>query len=86
MARVGGAHDEVPGAAAAWAASSSAMSRARQTVDVSGIRCCLVACWADVMRSHSSARACARYGLESGTETIFLVPGCRRGRVSRWIW
>lgn len=67
-------------------ASSSAMSRARHTSDVSGIRWLLVACWAEVSRSHSRARACARYGFESGTLTIVLVVGCRSGRASRWIW
>lgn len=68
------------------AASSAAMSRARQTSEVRGIRCCRVACCAEVMRSHSRARACARRGLDVGMVTISLVDGCRRGRESRWIW
>lgn len=69
-----------------WEASSTAMSRARQTVEVRGMRCCLVACCADVMRSHSRARAWARRGFVGGMLTISLVAGCRRGRASRWIW
>lgn len=67
----------------AQASSSAAMSRARQTREVRGIRCCRVACCAEVMRSHSRARACARRGLERGSVTISLVVGCRRGRESR---
>lgn len=66
-----------------WAASLAAMSRARQMSEVSGIRCCFVACCAEVRRSHSRASAWARRGLVSGTLTISLVPGCRRGRASR---
>lgn len=64
-------------------ASSAAMSSARQMVEVRGIRCWRVASWAEVRRSHSSARACARKGLVRGKLTISLVAGWRRGRVSR---
>ena len=45
------------------AASSSAISRARETRDVSGIRSCFRACWAETRRSHSRASAEARCGL-----------------------
>lgn len=70
----------------AYLASSSAISRARHMREVRGMRCCLVACWADVKRSHSKARACARRGFVMGRVTMALVVGWRRGRVSRKIW
>jgi hypothetical protein len=70
---------------AAWAASSSAMSMARQTSEVRGMRCCRVASCEDTSWSHSMAKAVANVGLLRGRRTIFLVWGWRRGRVSRWI-
>jgi hypothetical protein len=63
----------------------AAMSKARQVREVRGMRCCLVACWAEVRASHSTAMACARLGLERGRRMMVLVVGCRRGRASRWI-
>lgn len=68
------------------AAPSAEMSMARQTREVSGMRCCFVASWAEVMRSHSRARAAARCGFEAGMWTICLVAGWRRGRSSRKTW
>lgn len=41
-------------------ASSSEMSRARETREVRGIKWCLRACWAETRRSHSRAMAEAR--------------------------
>ena len=64
-------------------ASSSAMSRARHTRLVRGMRCWRVACWAETRRSHSRARAAASGALDSGSRTTFFVPGCRTGRASR---
>jgi len=61
------------------------MSRARETRDVRGMRCCCRAWWAEVRRSHSRAMAVARAGLECGIVRIALE-GRRRGRVSRCIW
>lgn len=65
-------------------ASSSTMSSARETSEVSGMRWCWSACWALVRRSHSSAMAVARAGLECGIVRM-AFDGRRRGRVSRWI-
>lgn len=71
---------------AACLASSSAMSMARQTREVRGMRWLLVACSDDVKRSHSSARACARSGFVRGMRMIALVVEWRRWRASRLIW
>jgi hypothetical protein len=65
------------------ALSSSAISRARETRDVSGMRWCRSACCAETSRSHSRAMAEARCGLWWGMVRISFV-GRRRGRLSRW--
>ena len=61
------------------------MSRAREMRDVRGIRWWRRACWAEIRRSHSRARAWAREGFVRGIFRRCFV-GVRRGRVSRWIW
>ena len=70
-------------------ASESAMSRARHASAVSGTRCGRVACCDVSSSSHSSARAVASCGLNSGTRSGFeagtLLPGLFTGRWSRWI-
>lgn len=60
---------------------------AREDMDVMGIRWDLVACWAERRRSHSRARAVARWGFEGGRRRGVLVVGLRTARVSRWtVW
>lgn len=64
------------------AASSSAMSRARETRDVRGIRSFFKACWEETRRSHSRATAVARCGLWCGTLRMAFEER-RMGRLSR---
>lgn len=73
--------------ACAASASSRARVWAREAMEVMGMRCERVACWAETRRSHSRARAVARCGLDEGIWRGVLVVGLRTVRVSRLtIW
>ena len=71
----------------AAAASARARSSARLAMEVSGMRCCFRACWAETRRSHSRAMAVARCGFEGGMCRRDFVAGLRTGREERWmVW
>ena len=57
---------------------------AREVREVRGMRWDFVAWAAETRRSHSNARAVARWGFEGGIRRGFLVVGLRTGRASRW--